>query len=261
MIDFLQVYVTMPAMKKRFIIAISIIAVFVAGGYFVWQKEWSKLGEEDSVVLREDLPPAPAGYKTINEDPAIAAEIPTDVAEKYREGFEELVKTIEEHPDSFGAWFNLGSVKNIFGDYKGAEEAWLYATEISPLQARSLMNLGDLYRNKLKDYQKAEWAYRTAIERNDTSVDPVSLYREFASFYRNSYTEKKELAIPLLEQGLEIGFENSFELLALAGMWAWEDGQFEKASGFYEQYLLQNPNQEEARKDLERIRRREPPST
>ena len=243
-------------MKKLIVIGILIVIIAV-GGYFAWQKGWLR-GAPDTVVLREDLPPAPAGYKTINENSAITAEIPIDVAAKYREGFEELVKTIEEHPDSFGAWFNLGSVKSIFGDYNGAQEAWLYATEISPLQARSLMNLGDLYRNKLKDYQKAEWAYRTAIERNDASVDPVSLYREFASFYRNSYTEKKELAIPLLEQGLEIGFENSFELLALAGMWAWEDGQFEKAAGFYEQYLLQNPDQAEAKKDLERIRRREP---
>ena len=246
-------------MKKSIVIVIIIIVA--AGAFFAWQKEWFRGGEEPTIVLREDLPPAPAGYKTINEDSTIAAEIPPDVAVKYQEGFEELVKTIEEHPDSFGAWFNLGSVKNVFGDYKGAEEAWLYATEISPLQARSLMNLADLYRYKLKDYQKTEWAYTTAVERNDASVDPISLYYEFASFYRNSYTEKKELAIPLLEQGLKIEVDNNSELLALAGMWAWEDGQFEKAAGFYEQYLVLNPDQVEAKKDLERIHRREPLQT
>lgn len=249
-------------MNKKIIIGILAIVVLALGGiFFVWQKGLIFKKEAETVILREDLPPAPAGYKTINEDSTVAAEIPTDIAAKYREGFEELVKTIEEHPDSFGAWFNLGSVKSVFGDYKGAEEAWLYATNISPLQARSLMNLGDLYQNKLKDYQKAEWAFLTALERHDASVDPVSLYRELGSLYRNSYTEKKELAIPLLEQGLKIEVDNNSELLALAGMWTWEDGQFEKAAGFYEQYLVQNPNQEEARKDLERIRRREPLST
>ena len=242
-------------MKKLIIIVIVILVA--AGTFFAWQKNWFGLGSEGTVVLREDLPPAPAGYKTINEDPMVTAEIPADVAEKYRQGFEELVKTIGEHPDSFGAWFNLGSVKSVFGDYDGAEKAWLYATEISPSQARSLLNLGDLYRNKMKNYERAEWAYLTAIERHDFSVDPVMLYRELASLYRFSYSEKKDLAIPILEQGLGIGLEKNSELLALAGMWAWEDGDFEKAASFYEQYILQNSDQEEAKKDLERIRRRE----
>ncbi|TSC73361.1 MAG: hypothetical protein G01um101470_124 [Parcubacteria group bacterium Gr01-1014_70] len=171
-----------------------------------------------------------------------------------RSSAEEEITLREDLPLAFGA------IKSVFGDYKGAESAWLYATEISPLQARSLMNLGDLYRNKFKDYKKAEWAYIAAIERNDASLDPVMLYREFASFYRNSYTEKKELAISVLEQGLQVGSEDNSELLALAGMWAWEDGDFSKAEYFYEQFLLQNPSQEEARKDLDRIRRKELPT-
>ena len=62
----------------------------------------------------------------------------------------------------------------------------------------------------------------------------------------------------MLEQGLALGSEDNSELLALAGMWAWEDGDFEKAESFYEQYLVLNPDQAEAKKDLERIRRREP---
>lgn len=245
--------------KRIVIIVIAFIILIAAGAYFVWQKGWfGGNKEEEKIVLREDLPPAPAGYKTLHEDPTVSGEIPTDVAAKYRKGFNDLLKTIEEHPDSFGAWFNLGSVKSVFGDYKGAEEAWLYATEISPLQARSLMNLGDLYRNKLKDYKKAEWAYLTAIDRRDASVDPVMLYRELASLYRNSYMEKKDFAIPILEQGLKIEVEDNSELLALAGMWAWQDGKFEKAASFYEQYLVVNPDQAEAKKDLERIRQREP---
>lgn len=242
-------------MNKRSIVFVVIIALLAVGGFFAWQKGW--IFSKDTTILRQDLPPAPAGYKTINEDSAVAAELPADAAEKYREAFQEILKTIGEHPDSFGAWFNLGSIKSIFGDYKGAEEAWLYATEISPLQARSLMNLGDLYRNKLKNYEKAEWVYLTAIERRDASTDPVMLYRELATLYRFSYTEKKEFAMPMLEQGIGSGAEDVSELLALAGMWAWEDGNFEKAAGFYEEYLVKNPNQEEARKDLNRIRRRE----
>lgn len=244
-------------MKKSIIIFTMVLILLLVSIFVVWQKGWF-LQEKGTVVLREDLPPAPAGYKILHEDPALVAEIPPEIVEKYREGFNEIIKTIEEHPDSFGAWFNMGSIKSVFGDYQGAEEAWLYATQISPLQARSLMNLGDLYWNKLKNYEKAEWAYISAIERHDISVDPIALYRELASLYRFSYIEKKEFAISILEQGLEVSTENNSELLALAGMWAWEDGQFEKAASFYERYLVLNPDQSEAKKDLERIRKREP---
>ena len=245
-------------MNKRITVVFIIILVLVAAGTFIaWQKGWFGGNEEQTLVLREDLPPAPANYKSLNVDTAVTAELHEDDFVQYKKAFEELVATINEHPDSFGAWFNLGSVKSVFGDYKGAEDAWLYATEISPLQARSLMNLGDLYWNKLKNYKRAEWAYLTAIDRNDASVDPVILYRDLASLYRFSYAEKKDFAIPTLEQSLKIDTENNSELLALAGMWAWEDGQFEKAAGFYEQYLVKNPGQTEAKKDLERIRRHE----
>lgn len=243
-------------MKKTASIGFIIAFILALGGYFLWQNGWFSF-VSDTVVLREDLPPAPASYKTLNEDIAFASQIPAEIAQKYREEFAEIIKTIEQHPDSFGAWYNMGSIKSVFGDLKGAEEAWLYATEISPAQARSLMNLADLYHNKLKDYKKAEWAYVSAIERKDASVDGVTLYRELASLYRFSYTEKKELAISTLEQGLDADLENSSELLALAGMWAWEDGQFEKAASFYERYLVLNPDQTEARKDLERIQRHE----
>src|SRR3989338_9184063 len=129
-------------MKKSIVIVIIILVV--TSVFFVWQRGWLRDGEESTIILREDLPPAPAGYKTLKEDPAFVAEIPADIVKKYREGFDEIIKTIEEHPDSFGAWFNMGSIKSVFGDFQGAEEAWLYATQISPLQARSLMNLGDL---------------------------------------------------------------------------------------------------------------------
>jgi tetratricopeptide (TPR) repeat protein len=242
-------------MKIKLLIGLIIILLLATGGFFAWQ-QWFFNGIPKTVILREDLPPAPGDYKTLNEDPVVTADIPENDMRQYREGFEELLQTIEEHPDSFGAWFNLGSVKHFFGDYKGAEAAWLYATEISPLQARSLMNLGDLYKNKLKDYERAEWAYLTAIERSDLSVSATQLYRDLASLYRFLYTEKRDRALGLLNVGIE-NIEDNSELLVLAGMWAWEDELFEEAEKYYEQFLLGNPGHEEARKDLDRIRRRE----
>lgn len=242
----------MVSKKFRILLGIGIILLIGStGGFFAWQN--GLFSRDDGPVVKEGMPPLPKGYKDLNEDPAVVAGIPESTQEQYRKGFEELLATIQEHPDSFGAWFNLGSVKHFFGDYRGAEASWLYATDISPLQARSLMNLGDLYWNVFKDYERAEWAYLTALERQDASIDRIRAYRDLASLYRFSYTQKKSLAISVLRAGIE-SLDDNTELLALAGMWSWEDGMLAEAAGFYEQFLAKNPSHEQARKDLNQIR-------
>ena len=167
--------------------------------------------------------------------------------------FKNILEKIQEHPDSLAAWTNLGSVKHAFGDYAGAEEIWLYATKLSPADSRSYLNLGDLYWNKLKDYPQAEWAYRSAIER-DKSL--VSAYRDLASLYRFSYVEKKADAFSVLEEGIENNAESAIELLALGGLWAMEDGNVDLAIAYYEEYIKLNPENAAAKKDLEELRLR-----
>lgn len=237
--------------NKKLIISLMVLLLLTGAGFSSW---WFFLRGDSMVTLREDLPPAPAGYKTLQEDVAIVAELPEATKQQYREGFADILKTIEEHPDSFVAWFNLGSIKSYMGDYKGAEEAWVYAIAISPNQGRAYMNLGDLYTNKIHDYQKAEEAYVNVLEVEGGQLERTRAYRELASLYRFSYTQKKDQALHILRRGIETE-EDSAELLALAGMWAWQDGLLREAEQFYTQYLVKNPNQEQAQKDLAQIRR------
>lgn len=239
-------------MNKNIGIGFVFLFVLIAGGGFVvWQQGWFLAS--DTVVLQEGLPPAPTGYNTLDEDPVVVAELPADFQQKQKEAFAEVLKTIEEHPDSFVAWFNAGSIKSLFGDYTGAEEAWLYATTLAPNQARTYMNLADLYTNKVKDYQKAEWALRTAIEVQGGELERTRAYRELASLYRFSLPEQKAQAITVLRDGIE-RLDDNGELLALAGFWAWQDGLLDDAIRFYERYLEKNPGQEQAEKDLKAIR-------
>ncbi|PJE64562.1 MAG: hypothetical protein COU90_01845 [Candidatus Ryanbacteria bacterium CG10_big_fil_rev_8_21_14_0_10_43_42] len=235
---------------------IKIIGGIIIAGLFVWGGIFF-LGNKNAEVpangdgISMELPPKPSGYDILNKNDVIIAEIPEDRRVQYEDEFEETLQTITEHPDSFLAWMNLATIKNAFGDYEGAEKVWLYATEISPNQGRSLVNLGDLYWNKLKNYPRAEWAYIEAIDR-----DPVNAraYRDLASLYQFSYTEKKDMAINILLLGIENSPDNEVEFLALAGLWAWENGDITDAIGYYERYLELNPDDNVARADLVKLR-------
>lgn len=236
---------------KRVLLGLLAVIVLGAGGWYIWDQGYLS----DSVKLRDDLPLAPKGYDTINKDPQVLSELPQDRQDKYMQDFQDTLNAIKEHPDSQLAWNDLGVTKNKFGDYKGAEEAWVYATELTK-GANSpglYLNLADLYWNKLQNFERAEWAFRSAIEYDRATV---RAYRDLASMYRFSYAEKKDQAIPVLIEGIENGSpEEAAELLALAGMWAWQDGDIDNAIIYYEEYVKLNPANEAAKSDLEELKK------
>ncbi|MEK7173872.1 MAG: hypothetical protein AAB710_02195 [Patescibacteria group bacterium] len=239
-------------MLNKKLIIFFVFLLLIGGSFAAW-RFMPLTVENDTVTLREDLPPAPANYKALNEDPATVAELPEERLKQYRDEFAEVLKTIEEHPDSFTAWFNLGTIKSYLGDYTGAEEAWVYTGLLSPNQGRTHMNLADLYANKLHNYEKAEQEYLKAIEVEGGQLERTRAYRELSSLYRFSFADRKSRALDILRVGIESEQDNA-ELLALAGMWAWQDGLLKEAEEFYVKYLEQNPSQEQAEKDLAQIR-------
>ena len=235
---------------------IKIIGGVIVVGLLIWGGIFFLRNNEPEAIDNGDgtsivLPPKPSGYDILNKDDIITTEIPEDRKVQYEDEFKETLQTIMEHPDSFLAWMNLATIKNTFGDYEGAEKAWLYATEISPNQGRSLMNLGDLYWNKLQNFPRAEWAYLTSLDR-----EPVNTraYRDLASMYQFSYTEKKDKAIDILLWGAENNPDDKSEFFALAALWAWENSDIANAITYYEQYLEINPDDEVARGDLAKLR-------
>jgi len=224
------------------------VLAVLAAGTFVW---WKNLHPASKVLLRKDLPPAPADYKSLNPDPKVEADMKEDFKARYRKELESTLGKIKEHPDSFLAWSDLGFIKFTFGDYKGAENAWLYAGEISPNQPRSFMNLGNLYANILHEYDKAEWAYQTATEK-DPSYIPA--YRDLATMLWFSVPGRRNDAFKLLQQGFDANRDSGLELLALAGTWSEQSGDIKTALGYYEQYLKFKPDSEPIQKELARLK-------
>jgi len=236
-------------MNKRILVIGSIIVLVVLlTGAGIW---WKNLHPAREVVLRKDLPPAPADYQSLNPDPKVEAGLKEDLKVRYQKEFGVSLEKIKQHPDSFQAWIDLGFIKFTFGDYKGAEDAWLYAGKISPNQPRSFMNLGNLYANILHDYARAEWAYQTAIEKDPTYIPA---YRDLSTMLWFSVPGRSYDALKLLQQGFGANRDSGLELLALAGTWSEQSGDIKNAIGYYEQYLKFKPDSEPIQKELARLK-------
>lgn len=82
---------------------------------------------------------------------------------RFRESAEVLRDTIARHPDSDGAWANLGLALFFMDDLTGAEDAIRKSILLAPKVAEYHFSLGML-ELKRKDYQRAAEAFRTAIQ-------------------------------------------------------------------------------------------------
>jgi tetratricopeptide (TPR) repeat protein len=113
---------------------------------------------------------------------------------------QEIIKKIEENPEIYQYWLELASHRKLAGDYKGAEEIWLYVNEKWPNYRVVYENLGGLYHFYLKDYAKAEENFKKAIE-----LDPAYPigYKNLFDLYTLSYTKKQKRAETVLLDGLE----------------------------------------------------------
>jgi len=120
-------------------------------------------------------------------------------------------KKLTEDSTLFAQWLDLALLYKTVGDYKGAEEVWLYLTEASPRASISFGNLGNLYHLYLKNYPKAEEYFRKAIE---LSPDPQH-FTGLHELYRYSYKQGSTLAVDVLEEGLAKNPGNIMLLMAL----------------------------------------------
>ncbi len=92
----------------------------------------------------------------------------------------EISAILRENSDAFNSWVDLGIERKTTGDYEGARDAWEYASAIRPHNSLSFGNLGDLYGYYLRDPQKAEQRFLTAVK-NDPTL--TYLFIQTADFY------------------------------------------------------------------------------
>lgn len=222
--------------KKNLFIFIVIAAIILAGaGFYAWKK--IKMGDKeewrDFLVLeikKSDLP-----------DYAVS---------RYKEEFYQEKSEIEKNPDDFNAWLRLGLTKKVVGDYKGAAEAWVYASNIQPQNTVALGNLGDLYGNFMDQPKEAELMYKKAL-----SINPKdeNLILGLADIYRYRMPDKESFYELVLLDGLKVMPDNP-NLVSSLALYYRESGQTQKAIEYYQNLVKLSPENEMAKEDLARLK-------
>jgi cytochrome c-type biogenesis protein CcmH/NrfG len=125
--------------------------------------------------------------------------IQSDVKTALQNDANKLKSKLSANSFDLESWISLGTLREMGGDYKGAETAWLFVTQAAPTNAIAFSNLGNLYQNFLKDYPKAEQAFLTAIKISPTDE---SLYINLYTMYANQYKQGTTAAGDILKKGV-----------------------------------------------------------
>lgn len=121
-----------------------------------------------------------------------------------------IVARLKTYPNDTDSWIALGLYRKESDDYKGAEEAWKYASALSPADPQPYDNLGVLYGYYLHNNALAEQNILTAIEKAPLMT---MYYLRAVEFYREVLKDTAK-ARSIVEQGLKLAPQNS-DLLAL----------------------------------------------
>ncbi len=189
-------------------------------------------GAGDFDVVIDPAPPA-AEIAKPDLDRAIVVSDKTLSASSAKEVVEQLkvaIAAVKKNPVDYQAWINMGLYRKAIGDYKGAEEVWLYVLPFQKHNFAAANNLGNLYSQNLKDYPKAEKYYlmRVALQ-----LDNFEGYLNLYHLYRNQYKEKEAQAPIILKQGIGENSNSPILMIELARYYK-EIKDIESARTYYE---------------------------
>lgn len=192
------------ARKKNVLVwIIAFIVVFVIGGFLILRNN----GEDPSPQVQID--------RFFSLGTIVRNDLPEEKLIEYRNRMAEAkASTHSQDGDiNFRAYMEAASVKKGVGDYEGAREIWEYVNEKRPNNSVSFANLGDLYGNFLKNPEKAEKNYLTAIE-NDPS-DPAYV-RGLLELYQYQLTSRLGFQEDVFKKAAEANSEKPDFWLILA---------------------------------------------
>ena len=130
---------------------------------------------------------------------AFSPEIATDVRVALKKQADTLSARLATDSLNLEWWIQLGVVRKMGGDFKGAETAWKFVAKLAPTNPIAYNNLGDLYMNFTKEYVKAESAYLAAIKNDPTAAAP---YQALDTMYTNFYKQNTSAAVDILKKGI-----------------------------------------------------------
>jgi tetratricopeptide (TPR) repeat protein len=144
---------------------------------------------------------------------------------------------LKKDPKDFGAYFEIGFVKNEFKDYQGAVDAYKKSVELNPNSIIAYNNMADDY-TKLKKYPEAEAAYMASLR---VAATYTPTFYGLIDLYQNYYKEKQMMIERVLEDGLKVSPDDQNLLSLLAGYYR-DTNQKDKAIATYEKILKLRPD-------------------
>jgi len=141
------------------------------------------------------------------KQPSLTREVvfPSDVSENAAKGIREKVlmnqTVLKQNQNDIDAWLDLAIQYKEAKDFKGAQQVWEYMNDAFPQQDTSAFNLGVLFHQDLKKYERSEESYREAIRRNPSA--PLN-YLGLHELYRYAYKRDTTAAVDILLEGMKV---------------------------------------------------------
>jgi hypothetical protein len=161
---------------------------------------------------------------------AFAADVAPDVRAVITARAQSLEAKLARDSFDLGSWIDLGAMRKMAGDYRGAETAWVFVTKTAPRNTIAFSNLADLYMNFLKEYPEAETMYKKVIALDSTQIEP---YVSLATLYGNLYKTGTSAAEDILKKGI-VAHPDSADLHVLLARMYTKDGRSAEAKAQYQ---------------------------
>jgi len=232
----------------KIIIQIIILTVLVGGLAFYFYNDYQKskiTKDSKSEIINQIIT-----LKIVRDD------LDQRKINRYRKAFEVQTKKFLADPQSaeaFWALIKIEQIKQLVGDYQGAEQALLWAVKLQPKSYLAHGNLANLYFHHFKDFAKAEEHYLKAIESNNPKT--LSYYLDLHQLYRYFYKQDTNLAEEILKQGITKYPQTTDLMLVLADYYRSLDRN-QEAIEYYQKVLKINPQSQVAKKGLEDLKNR-----
>lgn len=224
-------------LKKTIILSVSILVLVIVSTGAFWAYQQGYLFKKKDVLTPAKLL---ASFNVQNHN------LTAEQIKLFQQRFNEKKAELEKEPDFFDGWLYVGVLKKGVGDYEGAREVFLYASQIRPNSSTPLANLADLYAYFLDEPQKAEQAIKQAIIKDPNDYN---FYLTLADIYRYKFTDGAAKYEKTMAEALA-KFPNNVNLIApLAGYFR-DTNQTSKAIEWYKKLVKLSPDNAAAKEDL-----------
>lgn len=150
--------------------------------------------------------------------------------EKYDEAVEFYTKIVEESPDTYILYKNIGNCYFKMEKYDQAEEYYKKVLEKDPKNQEAMLLIGNCYSNRGDDEKALEWYNKIEFEKID---DPTVLFNIGSNFYNQS---KFEEALKYYKKAVEIR-KNFLDAIYQLGLTYLTLGNSQDAIKTFDNYL------------------------